>query len=52
MLLTLTIGVGLPLVAALTLLLSFLSDWKTRALQSLVYFSYTWTAVHVAGGVA
>lgn len=52
MLLTLTLGVGLPLVAFLIVAYTPFIGWKERGLILTVYFTYIATVLHVAGGVA
>lgn len=46
--LTLTVGIGLPLVALVTALLLPFSDRVTKCGVALVYFSYVATVLQVA----
>lgn len=49
-LLTLTLGVGLPLVAFLIVAYTPFIGWKERGLILTVYFTYIATVLHVTGG--
>ena len=50
--LTLAVGIGLPLVAAITVLELPWIAWKERIALLTVYFSYIAVVLHLAGVVA
>lgn len=52
MMLTLTLGLGLPLVAFLIVAYTPFIGWKERGMVLTVYFTYIATVLHVAGGAA